>query len=448
MRKVLTIAGSDSSGGAGIQADIKTFEALKTYGLSVLTALTAQNTRRVDSILNLPPEFIEAQFNSVLSDIKINAAKTGMLANHDTIKAVVKALLKYQVTNLVIDPVMVSKSGHLLLETKAVETMVDELFPLAVVVTPNIDEAQALAGIKIYDQSTLEQAALLIYRRCAKNVLITGTEVDDDDHITDLFYDGVEYRQYRSVKLKKQGIHGSGCTFSAAIAAYLALDKELPEAIGRAKKYITQVINYSFAVGNGYPVGNHFFQLFRDEELRQTIKEVSDGVYRLKQARMGRLIPEVQSNLVMAFHSAQGLEEVVGIPGRIIKVGDEIEVLRAPCLGGSQHMGKVVLTVMRSFPHWRAAMAIKYNETIIKIADNLNFTIASFDRNKEPLVIQDKEGFSLEWGTREALKSIDSPPDLIYDTGSNGKEPVCRILGENVASVVDKVLKILDLYSE
>lgn len=253
--RVLTIAGSDSSGGAGIQADLKTITVLGGFGMSVITALTAQNTLGVQGIYDVSPDFVEKQFESVMSDMGVDAAKTGMLANAAVLQVVADNIRKYHIEKLVVDPVMVAKGGMLLIQGEFRETLIRELIPLALVVTPNIPEAEVLAETHITSVSDMRKAARIIHDFCVKNVVVKGGHLSGD--AVDVLYDGRHFHEFASERIGAEGIHGTGCTFSAAIAIGLAKGKSVPDAVEEAKAYITEVIRYACHIGGGHRVINH-----------------------------------------------------------------------------------------------------------------------------------------------------------------------------------------------
>ncbi len=259
--RVLTIAGSDSGGGAGIQADLKTITALGGFGMSVITALTAQNTPGVHGIHDVPVEFVEAQFDAVAKDIGIDAAKTGMLASSDIIRAVAGKIRRYGVERLVVDPVMVAKGGARLIREEAKEALIAELIPLAFVLTPNIPEAEVLAGIAIETVDRMREAARIIHRLGARHVLVKGGHLAAGDAV-DLLYDGCVFREFSAPRIATADTHGTGCTYSAAIAAGLAGGMNVGEAVTRAKGYITEAVRYSWRLGGGHGPTNHLAPLF------------------------------------------------------------------------------------------------------------------------------------------------------------------------------------------
>lgn len=248
--RVLTIAGSDSSGGAGIQADLKTFTVLGVYGASAITALTAQSTTGVSGIHAVPAEFVRAQIDAVMTDIGADAAKTGMLANRDIVLAVAAAVREHAIPNLVVDPVLLAQSGAALLEEDARAALRDRLVPLACLVTPNAPEASALLGIEVSSVADLREAARRFVAAGARAVLVKGGHLGGDESV-DVFHDGRGFEELRAPRIATPHTHGTGCTLSAAIAAGLARGHDLADAVRRAKRFVTGAIERGLAIGRG-----------------------------------------------------------------------------------------------------------------------------------------------------------------------------------------------------
>jgi hydroxymethylpyrimidine/phosphomethylpyrimidine kinase len=263
IKQVLTIAGSDSGGGAGIQADIKAMSANGVYGMSVITAVTAQNTEEVTEVFELPSSIIAAQLDAIFDDFDVAAVKTGMLASSDVIRVVVAMLRQQAPPNLVVDPVMVSKSGGPLLKPDAVDTLKKDLLPLAHIVTPNIHEAQQLSGIEIQTLADARRAAKTIHQFGSRHVLIKGGHLLTE-RATDLLYDGRFFHLFKGQFIDTPHTHGTGCTFASAIAAQLARSKPVAEAVQAAKTYVTEAIRHSLAIGHGKGPTDHFYFLARD----------------------------------------------------------------------------------------------------------------------------------------------------------------------------------------
>ncbi|WP_438314466.1 bifunctional hydroxymethylpyrimidine kinase/phosphomethylpyrimidine kinase [Candidatus Caldatribacterium sp. SIUC1] len=261
MRRVLTIAGSDSGGGAGIQADLKTFCAFGVYGMTAITAVTAQNTKGVDAIFPLPPSMVAQQVESIMEDIGVDAVKTGMLFSEDIIRAVVQALRKWPVEYLVVDPVMVAKSKAVLLEEQAIQALVQELLPLAHVVTPNLEEASVLAGFPVQNLRDMEDAARRIREKGPRYVLVKGGHLPGSE-VTDVLFDGKDFTYFSGPRIATPNTHGTGCTYSAAICALLALGYTVKEAVAEARRYMELVIAHALPLGGGFGPTNHLAPLF------------------------------------------------------------------------------------------------------------------------------------------------------------------------------------------
>jgi hydroxymethylpyrimidine/phosphomethylpyrimidine kinase len=260
LKQVLTIAGSDSGGGAGIQADIKAMSANGVFAMSVVTAITAQNTEEVTEVFELPPSVIAAQIDAVFDDFDVAAVKTGMLSSASIVETVAKMLKPQEVVNLVVDPVMISKSGHSLLKPDAIEAVKKYLFPLALLVTPNVHEAQQLSGIRIGSLADARRAAKVIHGFGCKYVLIKGGHLIAE-RATDLLYDGRFFNVFKGEFIETPHTHGTGCTYASAIAAHLARGRTMPDAILSAKTYVTEAIRHSLAIGHGAGPTNHFYFL-------------------------------------------------------------------------------------------------------------------------------------------------------------------------------------------
>ncbi len=253
---VLTIAGSDSGGGAGIQADLKTFAALGVYGTSVITAVTAQNTLGVTRVHAIPVDVIEAQIDAVVSDIGADAVKTGMLADGRIARAVAVKLRQYRFRFVVVDPVMVATSGARLLEPDAIETYRRELLPLATVITPNVPEAEALLGTRITDQASQKAATQKLHSLGPRYVVIKGGHMAGDESV-DVLYDGNDFTLFSVPRVRTKSTHGTGCTFASAITAGLARGMRINDAVSTAKAYVTEAIRTSFPIGHGHGPLNH-----------------------------------------------------------------------------------------------------------------------------------------------------------------------------------------------
>ena len=439
MKRILTIAGSDSGGGAGIQADLKVITLLGGYGMSVITALTAQNTVGVQGIHEVPARFVEKQIDSVLTDIGADAIKTGMLANQEIMEVVSEKIKQYKVEKVVVDPVMISKSGASLLRKDVQEALIKKLIPLAWVVTPNLMEASALTGLKINSLQGMKKAAHLIYKLGARHVVVKGGHLKG--MAIDLLYDGRNFKEMEGPRIDTKNTHGTGCTFASAIATLLARGDSLPEAVRKAKTFITMAIQSGLNLGKGTGPTNPSAYVLREMERYRVIQDLKRAVEVLQENKIGHLIPEVSSNLGYALPQAEGIGDVAAFPGRIVRFKDSMATHSGPEFGASQHVANIILTVMKFDPEYCSAMNIRYSKENVEKLKGKGFLIGHFDRRFEPKLVKQREGFSLEWGVGEVLKKMKLVPDFIWDKGAVGKEPMIRVLGRNPMDVVQKILK-------
>lgn len=262
MKKVLTIAGSDCSGGAGIQADLKTFSALGVFGMSVIVSVVAENTSRVIDIQNISPDMIKKQIDAVFEDIDVDAVKIGMLSTPQCMEAVAEKLKQYKPHNVVIDPVMYAKNGSPLMQPTSIDTLIKSIIPLADVLTPNIPEAEKIADMEIKSHNDMENAAKKIQSMGCKAVIIKGGHAVGD--ATDILYDGNKMYYYKASRIDTKNTHGTGCTFSSAIGAYLGKGLGVENAVSKAKEYVTTAITHSLPIGKGYGPTHHFYELYKN----------------------------------------------------------------------------------------------------------------------------------------------------------------------------------------
>jgi len=431
----LTIAGSDSGGGAGIQADIKTFAALGVHGLCVITTVTAQNTKGVDTTLELPPEFVTQQLDALMRDFEVKFAKTGMLSNAGIIKAVEAGVKKYKL-RAVVDPVMWSTTEAPLLRDDALAA-IKKLISRAELVTPNIFEGEKLSGLKIRSKADMRKAARTIARLGPRAVLFKGGHLKGQI-VTDVLYSEGKFEEFSGPRIKTT--HGTGCSFSSAITAELAKGAELKAAIVRARAFLADAIRGRLNVGGGVMPINQMSALLQEAARYRAVDELWRASQMLvANPRFVMLLPEVGSNMAMALPGAKNRSEVYGLSGRIVKSGGKAVVTGFPAPSGSVHIANIVLTVMRHDPEIRSGMNIRYSPEIIRACRDLGLTIGTFDRRLEPRGVK-----TMEWGTEQAIKRTGKVPNVIFDKGDVGKEAMVRVLGKSPLEVADLVLRLAD----
>ena len=447
----MTIAGSDSGGGAGIQADLKTFAAMGVHGTSAITSVTAQNTREVRGVHDLPPEFVAEQVRAVADDIGIDAAKTGMLSNKDIIEAVAGVVEEYSLP-LVVDPVMISKSGAPLLREDAIEALVSKLFPLALVVTPNKYEAERITGIEIKGVQDARKAAKLIVEELgAKAAIVKGGHIGGDYSIDVMYYQG-KYVELKSPRIARRTTHGTGCAFSAAITAGIAKGRSVEEAVRVAKEFIVEAIDYGLEVGGGAGPVNPVSWMQIPAERYNVLSRLSEAVKLLKdnEKTVSQLVPEVQMNIAMAlpYPYARTPLDVAAVPGRIGVFGDTLVIPSTPEFGASRHLARAILTIMEYDPSKRSAANIAYTKPIERAVEVLGLKVSFFDRRKEPEDVKRREGATTQWGIREAIKNLDGRvPDAVIDYGEHGKEPLIMLFGEDPVFLAEKIVEVASIVS-
>lgn len=440
----LTIAGFDPSGGAGLQADLKTFSACGVIGKSVATSITIQNTSGVRDAHDLSSDVVGQQLSAILEDGKLGAVKTGMLGNASIVETVVRLFRRYRVKKIVVDPVIRSSSGKSLLSAKGIEVLKSKLLPMALLVTPNLAEAEILSGVKIRKASDRIRAARALIKLGAKNVLIKGGHLKGKPQ--DFFFDGKRTLLLDADRLGTEDVHGTGCVLASAITAGLAKGKDVVTSVEGAKKFIGPAIQGAVRSGKGALQIEPLAELYQRSDRYSIFERVMRAVEVLRNARVGVLIPEVQSNIGFGLAGARTLDDVIGFPARIVRCGKDIMVPAPPRFGGSRHVADIVLTVMQFDPSKRAVMNIKYNADLIKICKSLKFSVGSFDRAREPKQVRTLEGSSLEWGTAYAIRQCGYVPDIIFDKGGMRKEEMIRVIAEDIESLTDKILKIHQRY--
>ncbi|MCL5123249.1 MAG: bifunctional hydroxymethylpyrimidine kinase/phosphomethylpyrimidine kinase [Deltaproteobacteria bacterium] len=440
MNKILSIAGSDSGGGAGIQADLKTILSLGGYGLSAITAITAQNTLGAHSVKLVDPELVARQIDAVLSDIGADCVKTGMLGNGAIVKAVANQLVTHKVAKLVVDPVMKSKTNSTLLDESGQEAMVAKLFPICYLLTPNIPEAEIFFGKEIKNIDDMKKAAKKLQKMGPKFVLVKGGHLKDAP--VDVLHDGQHYYEFETSRVRTRHTHGTGCTLSAAISTFLARGLPVMECIDKAKRYLYRALRFSLGIGKGIGPLNHYASIARETARTRVIEELDKALERLKRLNIGHLIPEVQSNLAYAIPYAETVNDVASFPGRIVRLINTIDTLKSARFGASRQIHHLVLAAMEYDPDRRAAMTIGYSKTLVKRIRSLGFQVAEFDRSRTPPDLQSEEGSTLAWGVQDVMEELGKVPDAIFDKGSVGKVPLIRLFGKDPSSIVDLVAKL------
>lgn len=444
---VLSIAGSDSGGGAGIQADLKTLASLGVYGCTVVTALTAQNTQQVSSIYEVSPMSITDQIRSILDDMRPNAIKIGMVYNKVNVHTICMALKGIKIP-IILDPVMSAGSGRTLLLPEAFESFRTELIPMSTLITPNRKEAQMIAEHKVSTETEVVRTARKIKNLGAQNVIIKGNRFRRNQ-VTDILLDSRDSLvKVSNPKLNLNEIHGSGCNFSSAITAFLSKGLSVIDSFKLANRYVRDSLQIPLRIGKGLLVSSPTASLYDDANRYLVLKELRGAISQIEvSTNLGSLIPETQSNIVYALPDARELEDVAAVRGRIVKMGSFAKSASSIIdFGVSNHVASAVLGYMTFNRVIRSAMNIKYDKRIKKIGESV-FRVSNYDRRREPPQISVREGMSVFWGIKQALDK-NPEAEMIYHEGAVRKEPMCIIFGSSPSEVVDKVRLILGKYLE
>ncbi|HIE14322.1 TPA: bifunctional hydroxymethylpyrimidine kinase/phosphomethylpyrimidine kinase [Candidatus Bathyarchaeota archaeon] len=438
----MTIAGSDSGSGAGIEADLKTFSALGVYGTCVITAVTAQNTTGVYEIFPIPANIVKSQIETVLKDIKIEVAKTGMLYTGDVIGVVSEAIDRYSL-KVIVDPVLKAGTGEDLIVWQDVDSLIDLVISKAYLVTPNLYEAEVLSGIRIKNLEDMKKAAVKIKGLGAKAVLVKGGHLEGRI-IHDVLYKDRKFKIFRKHRIDAKP-HGGGCSFSAAITGYLSLGENLLEAISKAELFIDEAIRFGLRVGKGKTPVNPLVHLYNEADKMRVLLEVEEAAQKICRCKdVWPFIAEVGTQIGMALKYASSKNHIAAIDGRIVKCMDGIKAAGNIKFGASHHIANLLLQIMRYSSEVRAAINLHYTPRLIKAFKKAGYVTASFDRAEEPIKIKVVEGETLKWAVDDVVKRLGKVPDLIYDLGEVGKEPMIRVLGK---SAIDALRKILEAIS-
>ena len=434
MLNLLSIAGSDPSSGAGIQNDIKVFSSLGVYGLSVITALTSQNTKKFSSVQPVSDIMISSQLNSILADFKIDAIKIGMVYSSEIIKTIHQILKKSKIP-IVLDPVFESTTGGVLLQNNAINDFKRLLVPICDIITPNIFEAEKLSGIKIKNKKYARVAASKIQNLGAKNVVITGGDASGKT-VTDFVLEGSRFYSFSAKKIPIIN-HGSGCTFSASLAVFLAKGNDIRKSVILAKEFTTHAIKNSQKLGKGIAIVNV-------ESKDKIKKDLDDAISRFIEIKNAyTLIPEVGTNFVFSRPRPRSINEIVGVSGRIVRSFQSVIQAGSLEYGGSRHVGAALLEVATKFPKTRSAINIRFDDRTVSKAQRKGLDVKSYSRSDEPKNTKSVEGKTIAWGIKSVVKEAKKAPDIIYHKGDLGKEPMIIVFGKSPNEVLDKIASLI-----
>jgi hydroxymethylpyrimidine/phosphomethylpyrimidine kinase len=378
---------------------------------------------------------VAKQLDAIMRDFEVKWAKTGMLSDAGIIRAVEAGIKRYDL-RVVIDPVMAAATGAPLLQEDAFGPLI-RLLSSAELVTPNVPEAEGLSGVRIRSRADMRKAARKIAKLGPNAVLVKGGHLRGRE-VVDLLYAKGKFTEFKGPRVMSEPTHGTGCSFSAAITAELAKGASMREAIDRARKFMARAIEGRLEVGKGIKPVNPMAALLLDAEKGRALEEVWAAAKLLvAEPRFAKLLPEVGSNIVMALPGARRISDIVGLSGRIVRVGGRPKLTGYPELGGSEHVANIVLTAMRHDSKIRAGLNIRFSDEILRSCRKLGLRVVGFDRSKEPRSVK-----TMIWGTEQAIKKAGRVPDVIFDRGAPGKEAMIRLLGASPIEVAGLALSI------
>jgi hydroxymethylpyrimidine kinase/phosphomethylpyrimidine kinase len=437
MKTVLIIAGSDPGAGAGLQQDLKVTTLLGAYGLTVVTALTIQNSQGVKAVHLVSPDVVAAQLDAILDDFPVAAVKVGMLATLEIVRTVADRLKGLENIPVVLDPVLAAGGGFPLLTAAGIAALTEELFPLTYLLTPNAPEAAQLTGLQVRNPDDLEEAARRLKDMGPRWVLAKGGHLSGEP--VDVLTDGTNVYRLPGVRLAAPHHHGSGCLLASASAAALAQGLSVPEAVNRARTLTTQSLKYGLPLGRGTGPVNPYAPFARDLARLEVLNALQAAAARLQKEDLTPLIPEVMTNLGYATPYPEGPQDVAAFPGRLLKTPQGLLIPAPPAFGASRHTAAVILTALKTHPELRSAMNIKFFDGLEDLAHLLHLRMARFDPGALPPAQEDN---SPAKGVASVLKPGEPPPDLICHRGGWGQEPMIHILGPTPMSVAEKALAL------
>jgi hydroxymethylpyrimidine kinase / phosphomethylpyrimidine kinase / thiamine-phosphate diphosphorylase len=437
MKNVLSIAGHDPSNGAGITRDLEVFAAFGLHGLSVPTSLVIQGPDGVHDIYPIPVEPFMAMLDSLRGAAQLSGVKIGALADGVHVEQVAEFVEGLEDVPVVLDPIIAAKNSTRLITDDGLRRLVESLFPLVDLVTPNLDEAARILGAPVEDEEGMKQAATVIATMGPKRVLIKGGHLAGDP--ADLFFDGDEFLVLRKERVDRE-VHGTGCAFSSLILAFVVLGYPFKEAFCETETLMGRLLGESYRISE---TGYFYTSLARQRSLEagryEVLQSLKAAAARLEELNLVELIPEVQMNMGYGLREAKGTEDVAAFPGRIGNAGGKVCIKGQPEFGASLHVARLVVTYMKYYPHMRACVNLRFRERFVRTAKEKGMSVVFFDRQGKPDRLKFEEGRSLDYLPEEVLRAQKSPPDIIYDAGDVGKEPIIRLFARNPEELIDKM---------
>jgi hydroxymethylpyrimidine/phosphomethylpyrimidine kinase len=440
MKKILTIAGHDPSSGAGITRDLDIYFSLGIHGISVPTCIVLQGPKGVKDIYPIPREHFSEMLKMAGKELDVDGVKIGVVWDVPYIDEI-SAFLRKRKIPVVVDPMIASKNGKRLITDKGLKQLIKLLFPMADIITPNVEEASIITGNKVKNLKDMERCTRVMCDMGPKAVVVKGGHLKGEP--VDLLFDGKEITIWEKKRIERE-VHGTGCMFSSLLISFLIHGYPVKEAFLASEEVMEDMLKGSYRIdkeGYFYASSGILNSGYANRwKVLHTMKEARKRLYELN---IVELIPEVQMNIGYAVEGAKGIEDVAAFPGRIGQYDGKVYVKGEPQFGASSHVARLILTFMKYYPHVRSCVDIRYDRAIIKKAKEKAMDVVFFDRRKEPKKIKGAEGKSLDFLVEKVLKRVNTPPDIIYDVGDVGKEPIIRLFAKDPLRLIKKMEMII-----
>jgi len=437
MKHVLTIAGHDLSSGAGMTKDLEIFLALGLHPVSIPTSFVVQGPGGVSDLFPTPAKPFDKMLKTANNEMRLDGIKVGVLGETTRVKAVSSFLHGYLEKPIVVDPVITSKNGFKLISNDGLDVMIRHILPLAYLITPNIDEASTILKKPIRNVKEMERAAILLSQLGPRHVLLKGGHLPGEP--IDVLFDGKEVLVHKKARVNRE-VHGTGCALSSLMLSFIVLGYPLGEAFLEAENAMEELLKESYKLnGSGYWYASLTGIAHKGNERWHVLNALHNASAKLQGLNMVALIPEVQMNVAYAIREARGIDDVAAFPGRIGQNRGKVCFKGEPEFGASSHVARLILVCMKHYPQMRACVNLRYDDGLVERARQSGMAVMRANRSKEPEGVKDVERQSLDFLVEKALNDAQSPPDLIYDTGDVGKEPIIGLFARDPAELLKKM---------
>lgn len=437
MKNILTIAGYDPTSGSGITRDMDTFFSFGFHAISVPTCTVVQGPKGVTDVCPTPQDQFSRMLGTINDGLRVDGVKVGVVYDQWYVDEISKFLRKRKGIPVVVDPVFAAKNKKGLITEAGMRRLVNTVFPMASIVTPNIEEASMLMGRRIGSIQEMKASAKILVDHGINAVVIKGGHLKGEP--TDILYDGKAFIEWKKKRIGRV-IHGTGCSFSSSVLSCLVAGYPVNEAFAAAQEHMDRLLRESYRIdADGYFYVSSGITNSRAAQKWEILNGLQKAAGRLLKLNCVELIPEVQMNMGYAVADAIGVEDVAAFPARIGKRSDGIYFRGDPEFGASSHVARLILTYMRHYPFMRACASIRYDKAVLARAKERNMYVVFFDRRKEPSNVRGAEGKSLDYLVDRILRRVTTPPDIIYDRGDIGKEPIIRLFARNPQELIEKM---------